>query len=89
MLWNIALKSVLNVFRRKPSLSAPVFCFLCFTSAVSNKLYYTRDEPRMATFKTIPIYRVQYPVLFTFLYLLYFITKPIEFILKCKENELQ
>ena len=27
--------------------------------------------------------------MFTFLYLLYFITKPIEFILKCKENELQ
>lgn len=48
-----------------------------------------RDEPRMATFKTIHIYRVQYPFLFTFLCLLYFITKPIEFILKCKENELQ
>ena len=70
-------------------MGAPVFCFLCFTSAVSNKLYYTRDEPRMATFKTIHIYRVQDPFLFTFLYLLYFITTLIEFILKCKENELQ
>ena len=24
-----------------------VFCFLCFTSAVRNKLYYTRDEPKI------------------------------------------
>ena len=27
-----------------------MFCFLCFTSAVSNKLYYTGDEPNLPSF---------------------------------------
>ena len=27
-----------------------MFCFLCFTSAVSNKLYYTGDEPNVVTY---------------------------------------
>ena len=39
IIYSFSLSGLGSLFR--------MFCSLCFTSAVSNKLYYTGDEPKM------------------------------------------